>query len=148
MRSLIWRESLKVSHRSGADEVIQRLPQSYDTMLGHWFKQGQELSIGEWQKIALARTFWRSANLLILDEPTSSIDPLAEAELFHHFRELLDGRSAVLISHRFSTVQMADCIYVMDKGCIIEGGTHAELLAQNGHYAQLYRAQAQHYRDQ
>ena len=138
----------EASHRSGADEVIHRLPQAYDTMLGHWFKQGQELSTGEWQKVALARTFWRSANLLIMDEPTSSLDPLAEAELFRHFRELLDGRSAILISHRFSTVQIADCIYVMDKGCIIEGGTHAELLAQNGHYAQLYRAQAQHYRDQ
>jgi ATP-binding cassette subfamily B protein len=138
----------EISHRSGADEVIRRLPQAYDTMLGQWFEEGQELSVGEWQKIALARTFWREARLLILDEPTSSLDPLAEAELFYHFRELLDGCSAILISHRFSTVQMADRIYVMEQGRIVESGSHVALLAQNGRYARLYRAQAQHYQDQ
>ncbi len=136
------------SRRSGADAAIRRLPHAYDTMLGHWFEQGQELSVGEWQKIALTRTFWRDARILILDEPTSSLDPLAEAELFREFRELLDGRSAILISHRFSTVQMADCIYVMEQGRIVERGTHPALLAKNGRYARLYRAQAQHYRYQ
>jgi ATP-binding cassette, subfamily B, bacterial len=137
----------QAGRRSGADEFIRRLPQAYDTMLGHWFTKGQELSGGEWQKIALARTFWREAHILVLDEPTSSLDPLAEAELFREFRALLNGRSAILISHRFSTVQMADCIYVMDHGSIVERGTHAVLLAQNGRYANLYRTQAQHYQE-
>jgi ATP-binding cassette subfamily B protein len=125
--------------------VIRHLPQAYETMLGLWFQAGQELSVGEWQKIALARTFWRDARILILDEPTSSLDPLAEAEMFHNFRELLGGRSAILISHRFSTVQVADCIYVMEQGRIVEHGAHASLLSQNGRYARLYNAQAQHY---
>ena len=132
--------------RAGADAAIGRLPAAYDTLLGRWFRQGQELSEGEWQKIALARAFWRDAHILILDEPSSSLDPLAESELFRRFRELLDGRSAIIISHRFSTVQLADCIYVMDQGRIIERGPHAALLAQNGCYARLYRTQAQHYR--
>lgn len=135
----------EASRRSGADEFIRRLPQGYETMLGHWFQKGQELSGGEWQKIALARTFWRESHILILDEPSSSLDPLAEAELFREFRALLDGRSAVLISHRFSTVQMADRIYVMEKGQIVEHGSHSALLAQNGRYANLYHAQAQYY---
>jgi len=135
------------AQRSGADTVIRRLPNTYDSMLGYWFRNGQEVSGGEWQKIALARAFWRESKLLILDEPTSSLDPLAEEELFRNLREILDGRSAILISHRFSTVQMADRIFVMEKGCITESGTHAELLALDGHYAQLFQAQARHYQN-
>ena len=133
--------------RSGADAVIGRLPDGYETQLGRWLQEGQELSEGEWQRVAMARAFWRDARILILDEPSSSLDPLAEAELLRQFRELLGGRSAIIISHRFSAVQMADCIYVVDRGRIVERGTHAALLAQNGHYARLYRAQAQHYQD-
>ena len=111
---------IAAAHRSGADPIINRLPEGYQTNLGHWFAGGQELSEGEWQKIALARAFFRNSSIIVLDEPTSSLDPLAEAELFRNFRNLLEGRSAVLISHRFSTVQMADRIYVLDKGRIIE----------------------------
>ena len=131
--------------RSGADAVIGRLPNGYDTMLGHRFKEGQELSGGEWQKVALARTFRRDARILVLDEPSSSLDPLAEENLFHEFRDLLAGRSAILISHRFSTVQMADRICVLEHGRIVEQGTHTALLEQNGRYARLYRSQAQHF---
>ena len=126
---------------------MSRLPDGYGTMLGRWFQQGQELSAGEWQRIAMARAFWRDAGILILDEPSSSLDPLAEAELTREFRALLGGRSALVISHRLSTVQLADRIYVMDGGRIAERGTHADLLAQGGLYAKLYRAQAQHYQD-
>jgi ATP-binding cassette, subfamily B, bacterial len=131
--------------RSGADAAIRRLPQGYDTPLGCWFEQGHELSIGEWQKVALARAFLRDSQFVVLDEPTSSLDPLAEAELFRHFRRAIQGRSAVLISHRFSTVQMADYIYVLDQGRVVERGTHPELLRLDGLYARLYLAQAAPY---
>jgi len=135
----------EAGRRSGADSVVARLPKGYDTQLGHRFEGGQELSEGEWQRVAMARAFWRDARIMILDEPSSSLDPLAEADLLKQFRELLGGRSAILISHRLSTVQMADRIYVLDRGRIAEAGTHTELLARNGHYAHLYRTQAEPY---
>jgi ATP-binding cassette subfamily B protein len=103
--------------------------------------------VGEWERIAMARAFWRDARIMILDEPSSSFDPMAEAELIRQFRALLGGRSAIVTSHRLSTVQMADRIYVVDRGRFVERGTHAALPAQNGHHARLYRAQAQHYQD-
>ena len=136
----------RAGQRSGADVVVKKLPDGYDTLLGRWFQQGRELSAGEWQRIAMARAFWREARILVLDEPSSSLDPLAEAELTRQFRALLGGRSALIISHRLSTVQMADRIYVMDRGRIAERGTHAALLGQGGLYAKLYWAQAEHYR--
>ena len=136
---------IEAAQRAGADPAIRRLPQGYDTPLGRWFEKGQELSIGEWQKVALARAFLRDSPFVVLDEPTSSLDPLAEAELFRHFRRAIQGRSAVLISHRFSTVQMADYIYVLDQGRVAERGTHRELLERNGLYARFYRAQAAPY---
>jgi ATP-binding cassette subfamily B protein len=137
---------IRAAERSGADTAIRRLPRGYDTPLGRWFEQGHELSVGEWQKVALARAFLRDSHIVVLDEPTSSLDPLAEAELFRHFRQAVRGRSAVLISHRFSTVQMADYIHVLDQGRVVERGTHRELLEQNGLYARLYLAQAAPYR--
>jgi ATP-binding cassette subfamily B protein len=130
------------ARRAGAEAAIRRLPKGYDTTLGSLFEAGKELSTGEWQKVALARSFLREARIIVLDEPTSSLDPLAEAALFQRFRTLIDGRSAVLISHRFSTVQMADYIYVLEEGKIVEHGSHQELLERGGLYARMYLAQA------
>jgi ATP-binding cassette subfamily B protein len=131
---------------SGADEVIARLPRGYDTVLGKQFQDGAELSIGEWQKVALARAFMREAQIIVLDEPTSSLDARAEYEVFERFRQLARGRTAVLISHRFSTVRMADHIYVLDGGRVIESGGHDELVRLGGTYARLFQLQASSYR--
>jgi len=136
----------KAAHRSGADEVIQTLPQRYDTMLGKLFEQGEELSIGQWQKIALARAFLRESQVIVLDEPTSALDPKAEYEVFKKFRQLIKDQAAILISHRLSTVKMADRIYVMANGSVIESGTHEELMQLDGTYTHLFETQAQHYR--
>jgi ATP-binding cassette subfamily B protein len=132
--------------RSGADPTIRALPQGYDTMLGKWFERGHDLSGGEWQKVALARAFMREAEVLVLDEPTASLDALNEYAIFQRFRELTDNKIALLISHRFSTVRMADRIVVLDEGQVIETGTHAELLALGGEYAKLFTIQAEGYR--
>ncbi|HTP08178.1 MAG TPA: ABC transporter ATP-binding protein [Anaerolineae bacterium] len=132
--------------RSGADPTIRSLPQGYDTMLGKWFERGNDLSGGEWQKVALARAFMREAEVLVLDEPTAALDALNEYAIFQRFRELTDNKIALLISHRFSTVRMADRIVVLDGGRIIETGTHAELLALGGEYAKLFTIQAEGYR--
>lgn len=137
---------IAAAQQSGADEVISRLPQGYDSMLGKWFEGGKELSIGEWQKVALARAFLRDSQILILDEPTSAMDAKAEADLFERFHELTRGKMAILISHRLSTVKMADRIYVIDQGRIVECGTHDELVLQNGTYADLFETQAQYYK--
>ena len=136
----------EAARQAGADQLIKRLPLGYDTVLGKWFENGEELSIGEWQKVALARAFLRDAQIIVLDEPTSAMDAKAEYEVFERFRALLRGKAAILISHRFSTVRMADNIYVLDGGRIIEGGTHADLIRLNGTYARLFETQAKHYR--
>jgi len=134
------------AQQAGADEIISRLPLGYDTILGNRFDGGTELSIGEWQKLALARAFLRDAQLIILDEPTSSMSARVEHEVFETFRTLLNGRSALLISHRFTTVQMADHICVLDGGRIVERGSHQELIQLNGYYARLYEFQSHYYR--
>ncbi|MEM8673957.1 MAG: ABC transporter ATP-binding protein [Cyanobacteria bacterium P01_G01_bin.67] len=131
---------------AGADDVIKKLPQGYDTVLGKLFDRGEELSIGQWQKIALARAFLRESQIIVLDEPTSAMDPKAEYEVFCKFRELVQDQAAILITHRLSTVKMADCIYVMDAGAIVESGSHQELMQQQGTYARLFNIQAQNYR--
>ncbi len=130
-----------------ASDFIETLPAGYRTQLGKWFRDGRELSGGQWQKIALSRAFMRTdADILVLDEPTSAIDAEAEAEVFEHFRQLARDRITILISHRFSTVRMADEIAVLERGRIIERGSHAELLALGGRYARLFTLQAQGYR--
>ncbi len=126
---------------AGADRVIAGLPDGYQTMLGRWFQGGEELSIGEWQKVALARAFLRGAGILVLDEPTSSLDPLAERQVFDRLREVAADRVVLVISHRFSTVYGADRIHIMDAGRIIESGSHEELVARDGVYAAMWRAQ-------
>ncbi|NEM96351.1 ABC transporter ATP-binding protein [Pontibacter burrus] len=133
------------AQKSLADPVIQRLPDKYDQVLGKRFNKGVELSGGEWQKVALARAYMRDAQLLILDEPTSALDARAEHEVFLRFSELIAGKTAVLISHRFSTVRMADRILFLEQGQLKELGSHDELLAQNGKYAELFHLQAKGY---
>ena len=130
---------------AGADEIAAKLEHGYDTQLTRMFEGGVELSGGEWQKVALARSFMRDAAFVILDEPTAALDAEAENELFRHFRQLVAGKTALIISHRFSTVHVADHILVLDDGRITESGSHAELLSRNGRYAKMYRMQAMHY---
>jgi ABC-type multidrug transport system fused ATPase/permease subunit len=129
-----------------AAPFIDSLPEAYDTQLGRWFKGGRELSIGQWQKIALSRAFMRTeADILVLDEPTASMDAAAEMQIFERFRAMTEQQMAVLISHRFSTVRMADQIVVLGGGRILERGSHAQLVAQSGHYAHLFSLQAAGY---
>jgi ATP-binding cassette subfamily B protein len=139
-----WREAADLST---ATPFIEMLPQGFQTQLGKWFKDGRELSGGQWQKIALARAFMREgADILVLDEPTAAMDARAEAEIFEQFRELAQSRMVILISHRFSTVRRADQILVIQEGRILERGSHEELMALNGHYANLFQLQARGYR--
>jgi ATP-binding cassette subfamily B protein len=126
---------------AGAHEIIARLPRGYDTLLGKAFADGAELSGGEWQRLALARAFLRQTQIVILDEPTSFMDSWAEAEWLQRFRQLVDGRTAIIITHRFTTAMRADMIHVMQEGQIVESGTHDELLDLDGLYAQSWTAQ-------
>lgn len=141
------RAQIEAAAKDGlAADFIQHMPDNYDTQLGTWFKGGKELSGGQWQKVALARAFMRNhADVLILDEPTAAIDAQAEADIFAHFRELTANRISIIISHRFSTVRIADHIIVLDQGEIKEEGSHEELLARKGRYARLFHLQAQGY---
>jgi ATP-binding cassette subfamily B protein len=139
-----WREA---AAKGMASEFIDTLPAGYQTQLGKWFKDGRELSGGQWQKIALSRAFMRTrADILVLDEPTAAMDAQAEADIFEHFRQLARDRVTILISHRFSTVRMADQIAVLDHGRIVECGSHEELMQLNGRYAHLFTLQARGYR--
>ncbi|TMD50892.1 MAG: ABC transporter ATP-binding protein, partial [Chloroflexi bacterium] len=142
------RESIVTAgRRGGADELISGLPAGYDTALGKWFDAGVNLSGGEWQKVALARAFMREAPILLLDEPTAALDAQAEYDLFERLKALTAGKTAVYISHRFSTVRRADRILFLEHGRLVEEGTHEELMRLNGRYARLFRMQAAAYTD-
>jgi ATP-binding cassette subfamily B protein len=132
---------ITAAESAGADAQIQRLKQGYETLLGKWFEGGTDLSVGEWQRLSLARAFLRRGTIIVLDEPTSSMDPWAEADWLARMRRLAAGCTAILITHRFTTAAHADIIYVMDQGRIVEYGSHQELLAQGGRYASSWREQ-------
>lgn len=134
------------AQRAGAASFIERLPQAYETPLTKLFDNGQDLSIGQWQRLALARAFYPRSKFIILDEPTSAVDPKAEFELFERFRDRIAERGALVISHRLSTVRLADYTYVLQGGRIVEHGAHDDLIASKGKYADLFDKQAQHYR--
>ena len=139
-----WREAAALSM---AAPFVEELPEAYQTQLGKWFKDGRELSGGQWQKIALARAFIREgADILVLDEPTAAMDARAEAQVFEQFRDLARERMVILISHRFSTVRMADEILVIQGGRVLEQGDHESLMRLEGHYAHLFSLQARGYR--
>lgn len=138
-------EIVEAARQAGADEFLSELPDGYETLLSRMFKGGRDLSIGQWQRVAIARAFFRDAPFVILDEPTASLDPRAEHALFEALRDLLAGRTVLFISHRLSTVRSADRIYVLHEGEIIEHGTHDELMALGGRYAELFNLQAAAY---
>ena len=136
----------EAARRAGADEVVEALPQGYAQLVGRRFKTGVDLSGGQWQKIAIARAYMRDAQVMILDEPTAALDARSEFEVFRRFKELSEDRTAVLISHRFSSVRMADRILVLAEGTLEASGTHEQLMAQGGRYAELFELQAAGYR--
>src|SRR6185503_10850968 len=143
-----WADQAQIvaaAHKGGAHEFLAALPNGYQTMLGKWFEDGQELSLGQWQRVALSRAFMRRAEILILDEPTAALDAEQEYHIFQRFRQLTANKTAILISHRFSTVRMADRIAVIEAGRLTELGSHIELMAGRGMYAHLFHLQAQGY---
>ena len=146
-KGIVADEIEEAARKAGAESFIGKLEKGYDTPLTRMFDGGQELSIGQWQRLALARAFYSDSRFMILDEPSSALDPDFEFALFESFRECLGDRGALLISHRLSTVRMADYTYVLDDGVVVEHGTHSELVARQGHYAHLFEKQGRNYRD-
>jgi ATP-binding cassette subfamily B protein len=136
---------MRAARAAGADQFVRGLPLAYDTILSRLFAGGRDLSGGQWQRIALARALFRDAPVVIMDEPTAALDPAAEERLFVALRDLCQGRTVLLISHRFSSVRLADRIYVLDRGRVVEHGSHDELVAEGGRYATMFALQAAAY---
>jgi ATP-binding cassette subfamily B protein len=134
-------EIRSAARKAGAEDFIHSLPDGYDNLLGHWFEKGAQLSVGEWQRLGLARAFVREAPIILLDEPTSAMDPWAEAEWLGRLRRGAEGRTVVLITHRFTTAMVADEIHVMDQGRIVESGSHSELIDHHGRYSEWWAMQ-------
>jgi ATP-binding cassette subfamily B protein len=145
-RAASLNEAVAAARQAGADEFLERLPDGYRTRMGLEFHGGHELSVGQWQRLALARAFFRAGSFMIFDEPTAALDPRAERDLFDQMRQLSEGRSVLLISHRFSSARAADRIYVLEGGRMIESGPHDDLMALGGRYAELFELQAAAYR--
>ena len=136
---------VQAAEKGGARSVIDQLPNGFNNILGRWFEGGEDLSGGEWQKIALSRAFMRDAQILILDEPTAALDALAEYEVYRRFADLVASKTAIFISHRFSTVRVADHILVLQQGRLIEEGSHDQLMTLDGQYAAMFSVQAEPY---
>jgi ATP-binding cassette subfamily B protein len=136
---------IAAAERAGAHDYLSRLPDGYETILGKAFWGGYDLSLGQWQRVAMARAFYRDADFLVLDEPTASLDPRSEHRLFDRIRNLAGGRTVLLISHRFSTVRSADRIVVLHQGEVVEEGSHDSLMELGGRYAELFTLQAAAY---
>jgi len=139
-------EVAEAARKAGIHDMLAALPQAYDTVLGKIYEDSEELSMGQWQRIGLARVFYKNSQVVVLDEPTSFMDPDAEYQTFANIKEILAGKTVILVSHRFSTVKMADYIYVLENESLAEQGTHDELISLNGKYANLYHKQAMYYK--
>ena len=136
----------RAARQGGADAVARRLPESYDTLLTREFEGGTELSGGEWQRVAISRGFMREADLVVLDEPTASLDPQAEADVFRRFLTMAGGRTTIVVSHRLGSARLCDRILVLKEGRLIENGTHDELISRGGEYARMWALQAGWYK--
>ena len=144
---MLKKDIFKAARDAHVDKYVSKLEKGYETILSPTFEGGSDLSVGQWQRLAIARMFYRDAPILILDEPTSAIDAKAEADIFENIYKFSKDKTVIIVSHRFSTVKKADVIYVIDGGNIVESGSHSELMEKNGMYAEQFRVQSKGYEE-